>query len=405
MAKRIPSRRGKPGKVYWREDAKAWYCTVSIDGKRTKRRCKDCKTAKQADKYLDDMIAELREAAKREKHGPTNDVLLSEVQERFLEYHRARSRPGYVRRLGISLAQVINSLGVSKVSMVTREAAERYLVDRTKERVAQTVTNEEGEKVPSKRIVTPRTANTELGHMKTMLSWAEARGLIKSNPIAKVEPLPVTRADQYKVRRALTEEEVTRLLAASNERQRLIWLTFLSTGLRKNELSELLWSDVDLERGFLTVRAEVAKTGSEDSIPVPSALVAELRRHYAQQQVQAKNQDRAMPSKVFPPKCGKSIYGNLRRSLSACVTKAKVNPAGIDVHSLRKTFITHLIRAGVNPKTVQRLARHKTFAQTMDVYTEVFPVDLVQGAEQLPFLQEQALKRSQISPREQKAAG
>ena len=40
-------------------------------------------------------------------------------------------------------------------------------------------------------------------------------------------------------------------------------------------------------------------------------------------------------------------------------------------HQLRHTYITNLIHAGVDPKTVQYLAGHKNSKITMDVYAKV----------------------------------
>ncbi len=40
-----------------------------------------------------------------------------------------------------------------------------------------------------------------------------------------------------------------------------------------------------------------------------------------------------------------------------------------DFHALRHTFITNMVKSGVNPKTAQSLARHSTIDLTMNVYT------------------------------------
>ncbi|MBQ9064043.1 MAG: tyrosine-type recombinase/integrase [Blautia sp.] len=40
-------------------------------------------------------------------------------------------------------------------------------------------------------------------------------------------------------------------------------------------------------------------------------------------------------------------------------------------HLLRHTYISNLIHAGVNPKTVQHLAGHKNSKFTMNIYAKV----------------------------------
>lgn len=47
----------------------------------------------------------------------------------------------------------------------------------------------------------------------------------------------------------------------------------------------------------------------------------------------------------------------------------------LDLHALRVTFVTRLLERGANPRTVQALVGHKTFAMTMQVYARVLPGD------------------------------
>ena len=62
-----------------------------------------------------------------------------------------------------------------------------------------------------------------------------------------------------------------------------------------------------------------------------------------------------------------------------------IDTTHVGLHSLRKTFITDLIRAGVNIRAVQRLARHARIEQTLAVYTEVFPWDEADAIERLTY--------------------
>ena len=55
-----------------------------------------------------------------------------------------------------------------------------------------------------------------------------------------------------------------------------------------------------------------------------------------------------------------------------------------DFHSLRKTFITNLSRAGVTPKMAQSLARHSDINLTMNVYTMLNVSDQAAAVEALP---------------------
>jgi hypothetical protein len=55
-----------------------------------------------------------------------------------------------------------------------------------------------------------------------------------------------------------------------------------------------------------------------------------------------------------------------------------------DFHSLRGQFVTSLARAGVHPRTAQKLARHKTLALTMENYTHADLADMSRALNTLP---------------------
>lgn len=68
----------------------------------------------------------------------------------------------------------------------------------------------------------------------------------------------------------------------------------------------------------------------------------------------------------------------LRRIIRDCnnmqLAKSEKNPVllpGFSCHSLRHTFTTRLVEAGVNLKVVQDTLGHKDFSTTMDIYTDV----------------------------------
>ena len=55
-----------------------------------------------------------------------------------------------------------------------------------------------------------------------------------------------------------------------------------------------------------------------------------------------------------------------------------------DFHALRHTFITNMMKSGVNPKTAQALARHSTIDLTMNVYTSLTVTDQAAALNMLP---------------------
>lgn len=56
----------------------------------------------------------------------------------------------------------------------------------------------------------------------------------------------------------------------------------------------------------------------------------------------------------------------------------------VDVHGLRHTFITRPVKAGVNPKEAQALARHSTITLTMDRYAHIGMQDTATAVARVP---------------------
>lgn len=85
-----------------------------------------------------------------------------------------------------------------------------------------------------------------------MLGHAMRKGIIGRN-VATLAEAP--RASHKEQQVWTSEERMKFLVACRDDRLYPVWVMALSTGLRRGELAGLRWSDIDLERGALTVRA------------------------------------------------------------------------------------------------------------------------------------------------------
>jgi integrase len=206
----------------------------------------------------------------------------------------------------------------------------------------------------------PRRINSGIQAVQTMLRWALRQKMIGSNPLKycdKVEHQPV------KLRRPLEDHEIRDLLDKSPVHYRRLWIAFISTGLRKNELVELRWNDVDLVRGLLRVRAETCKVRREDFIPVGPEL---------REVLEDLRPDEPDPeAHVFLNSAGNPWRNNLLTRFKTCVKNASIDPEGLDLHSLRQTYGTILAADPTNDvRTVMSLMRHSTVAMTMNLYAK-----------------------------------
>lgn len=150
--------------------------------------------------------------------------------------------------------------------------------------------------------------------------------------------------------RYLLPEERELLLQECSGMLRTIVITALETGMRKGEIQNLTWKDVDFKRRTITLTQ--TKNAEIRTIPISDTLLPVLQRLYV---------ERRGPRVFSKPDGGP--YGNWRRSFeSAC------NRAGIEdfrFHDLRHTFASYLVMSGVDIRTVQELMGHKDIKMTM----------------------------------------
>lgn len=75
------------------------------------------------------------------------------------------------------------------------------------------------------------------------------------------------------------------------------------------------------------------------------------------------------------------------RQLAALAVAARVTLSAHDrsrFHSLRVTYVTELVRAGIHPRVDQSLARHSTITLTMASYTKLEKDEIAAAVDSLP---------------------
>lgn len=153
-----------------------------------------------------------------------------------------------------------------------------------------------------------------------------------------------------------SREEIERLLAGvSDPKQRTLLMLTYSAGLRVSEVAHLKVRDID--SGRMSIRVEQGK-GHKDRYTVLSArMLKELRTYWLAYRPEVwlfSGRDRTRPMHV--------------KTIQRVFYNAKVR-AGIDkncgIHALRHAFATHLLEAGTDLHTIQRLLGHGHLSTTM----------------------------------------
>lgn len=158
--------------------------------------------------------------------------------------------------------------------------------------------------------------------------------------------------------RILTREEVLRLLAAArNERARAALTTAYAAGLRVSELCALELSDIESAPDRMCLKVRQAKGGKDRYTLLSPRLLEALRRYWRHYR----------PGRwLFPNGAGDGPMGveTAQRMYWAARDAAGI-AAGGGIHSLRHAFATHLLEAGVDLPTLQRLLGHGHITTTM----------------------------------------
>jgi len=239
------------------------------------------------------------------------------------------------------------------------------------------VTTRDIECYKTKRVreVSPQTVNRELSIVKHLFRKAVEWGYIEDNPAKPVKKIKVAETSAT----FLEKDAARRLLDTCLEHIPGIYplvVTALHTGMRKSELLNLRWEDIDFRRGTLTVSSRKEwHTKNYESRTMP--LHEEVRRM------------------LEPIKEGKGYVFRPQDGVTECATSCRITRrlakavrlsglSDITLHTLRHTFASHLVMSGVDLPTVQRLMGHKDIKTTMR-YAHLAPDHLRMGMAMLDF--------------------
>lgn len=223
-------------------------------------------------------------------------------------------------------------------------------------RVAATLTVDEIEAWRSRKMrdgAKPSTVNRQLTALLALLNWAVKREILESNPLSKLERL--SERSNGKVR-YLSEDERARLLSAiesRTDRMKPLVVLSLNTGARRGALFALRWSDIDFGQRMLYLRAEDAKTGKFQAVPLNAKAIDAL----------AEWKEKADGDLVFPSPRGGGILDNVKKAWASILREARIE--NFRWHDMRHDFASQLVMKGVDLNTVRELLGHTDMKMTL----------------------------------------
>ena len=240
----------------------------------------------------------------------------------------------------------------------------------------------------------PRTANSYLICIKAFCNWLSRLDILPDNPFKSLQKFSESN-DIRRVRRALSDEEFSRLITAtrtddsflniSGEEWALLFLTAAETGFRWNELRSLKREQfIDLNTGApcLSINASNTKNGKAYTQPL-RIETAELLYNSLRMKLPA-------ASAFTLPKYDKGAeaiqhYLTLTGDENnAPIPYRDEADRVFDFHALRGQFATSLARSGVSLAAARELMRHSTVDLTAKHYTHYSLEDRRSALNKLP---------------------
>lgn len=207
---------------------------------------------------------------------------------------------------------------------------------------------------------------------------------LRENPLAELIPIPAKPVEELKPR-FLSEEETRRLIKALRQRDldvrrkirlgaewrdsvgyvlkcdlpahfvdhlEVMVIVSLKTGLRRNELFSLEWTDISKDFGEISVRASISKTKTARIIPL--AKVA--REHLVKWRAQSTSN-----TYVFPSIDGRK-FKDVKKSWKNLLKRANID--NFRWHDMRHDFASQLVIRNVSIEKVSKLLGHKNIKTT-----------------------------------------
>ena len=163
----------------------------------------------------------------------------------------------------------------------------------------------------------------------------------------------------------LSREEVRALLSAVRTPHNYAFLsTVYACGLRLTEALHLEVSDIDSARMMLHVHR--GKGAKDRFVPLPRTALSILRMHWKSHR----------NARLLFPACGRNgrsagsaetpmAISSVQGAFRAAKRAARIAKRAVSIHTLRHSYATHLLEAGVNLRVIQQYLGHSSLESTM----------------------------------------
>jgi integrase len=174
------------------------------------------------------------------------------------------------------------------------------------------------------------------------------------NHIIRIERKCTTMNDDFEKKYLAVDEEKKLLETLKGDKFRILYITALATGMRKNELLNLTWDDINLEKGILCVKFKTKPR----NMPLSQNVVDELKQLKAGQ---SKND--ALVFKIY----SSALDAHFKNTLN------KAGLPNLKFHILRHTCIVRMLENNTPQKTISEVLGIKLDTLIKD-YSYIIPL-------------------------------
>lgn len=209
------------------------------------------------------------------------------------------------------------------------------------------------------------TNNSKLLRIRAFLNYMVECEVINNNPAHKVK----RQKEDIKID-VFTDEQIRQMLSFYRRiRQRdksyvayrdyMMIVLIMGTGIRRGEIINLKWSDIDIVNKSISV---FGKTRRKDTIPITDKLVKELGGY----QTFCKQYWGNLSDYVFVKRDNTQMTDNSLMLVFRYLGKTmNFKDLRVSAHTFRHTFCHRLAMSGMSAFAIQKLMRHQNIAVTM----------------------------------------
>ena len=201
---------------------------------------------------------------------------------------------------------------------------------------------------------TGKTISNYAESLAAFCDWCVERNYLEKDPLKGLKRFDSTAQSR---RRAMTPDEIQRLLQVAPPPRQLLYAVACATGLRAHELTSLQVADLDQANQGLVLDPRWTKNRKKGFQPLPTSLAGLLSQASC-------GKAGSEPLLEVPSHTARTLDLDLETAAIPKLTEE----GKLDFHAFRTTFATLVIELGANPKEAQDLLRHSTPQLTMNVY-------------------------------------